>query len=362
MGQVRRRQFLIAAGALIALPSAANAQQRSTARRIAFLSAGAPTSGPNPWLDAFKQRLRELGYEEGRNIKLEYQFAEGNTGRLPELATELVRENVDIIVATSTFATRAAKQATTTIPIVMTSFDALVDGLVSNLARPGGNVTGQTAMSTELMGKRFQLLTEVVPGVTRMAFLTQRRLPGGFGTQEELERRNRAYMESYSAAARPLGITLRQVQAMGADEIRAVFPALVQERTHALYVIESPELVLHRALIAELAIQNRLPTLFGSRRFVDAGGLISYSPDLLEGARGIAGYVDKILRGAKPADLPVEQPAKFELLINLKTAKALRLTIPPSILLRADEVFNDGSANGRSWLRVQPVSATRLVV
>jgi len=244
-----------------------------------------------------------------------------------------------MIVATSTYATYAAKQATTTIPIVMTSFDALADGLVSNLARPGANVTGMTAMSTELMGKRFQLLKEAVPGVTRVAFLIQRRLPGPFGTQDELERRNRAYMESYGAAAHPLGITLRQIRVMGADEIRAVFPTLVHERTHALYVIESPELVIHRELIAELAIQHRLATLFGNRRMVDAGGLMSYSPYLLDGARGVAGYVDKILKGAKPGDLPVEQPTRLELVINLKTAKVLGLTIPQSVLLRADEII-----------------------
>jgi putative ABC transport system substrate-binding protein len=336
---MNRRDTLLALLALSGAPIAANAQQLSTARRIAFLSAGAATSGPNPWLDAFKQRLREHGYEDGRNIKLEFRFAEGDTGRLPELATELARQRVDLIVATSTFATRAAMQATTTIPIVMTSFDALADGLVSNLARPGGNVTGLTAMSTELMGKRFQLLKEVVPGVTRMAFLFQRRLPGAFGTQMELERRNRAYMENYSAAALPLGITLHLVQAMGADEIRGVFPALVRERTHALYVIESPELVIHRTLIAELAIQHRLPTLFGNRRLVDAGGLMSYSPYLLDGAQGVAGYVDKILKSANPGDLPVEQPTRLELLINLKTAKALGIKIPQSVLARADELI-----------------------
>jgi putative ABC transport system substrate-binding protein len=339
MDGVLRRHLLIAAGALLCAPFAANAQQLATARRIAFLSAGSPSTGPNPWLDAFRQRLRELGHEDGRNFKLEARHAEGKTERLPELASELARQKVDIIIATSTFATRAAKQATTTIPIVMSVFDALADGLVSNLARPGGNVTGRTAMSTELMGKRFQLLKEAVPGVTRMAFLIQRRLPGAFGTQEQLEQSNRAYMESYGAAAQPLGIALYQVQAMGADEIRGVFPTLVRDRAQALYVIESPELVLHRALIAELAIQHRLPTLFGNRRLVDAGGLMAYSPHMLDEARVIAGYVDKILKGAKPGDLPVEQPTRLELVINLKTAKALGLAIPQSLLLRADHVI-----------------------
>ena len=337
---IDRRRFLSGLAALAA-PRAVNAQQATGVRRIAFLSAGAPNTGPNRWLDAFSQQLREFGYEQGRHLKFESYHAKGNTERLPELARELVRQKADIIIATSSFAARAAKQATTTIPILMTAFDALVDGLVSNLAHPGGNVTGLTAMSTELMGKRFQLLKEVVPGVARTAFLIQRRQPGAFfGSQAELERSNRAYMEAYSVAAQPLGITLHQVQAMGADEIRGVFPSLTRDRTHALYVIESPELVIHRALIAELALQHRLPTLFGNRGLVDAGGLMSYSPDPLEGAVKMAGYVNKVLKGARPGDLPVEQPTRLELVINLRTAKALGLTIPQSLLIRADAVIH----------------------
>lgn len=336
---IDRRRFLLSLIALAA-PRAVNAQQSTAARRIAFLSAGAPSTGPNRWLDAFSQQLREFGYVQGRHLTFEFHYAEGNTERLPELAREMVRQKVDIIVATSSFAARAAKQATTTIPILMTAFDALVDGLVSNLAHPGGNITGLTAMSTELMGKRFQLLKEAVPGVTRMAFLIQRRQPGAFyATQADLERGNRAYMEAYGVAAKPLGIALHQVQAMGADEIRGVFPSLTRDRTNALYVIESPELVIHRALIAELALQHRLPTLFGNRALVEAGGLMSYSPDPLEAPVKMAHYVNKVLKGARPGDLPVEQPTRLQLVINLRTAKALGLTIPPSLLIRADEVI-----------------------
>jgi ABC-type uncharacterized transport system substrate-binding protein len=332
-----RRTFLSGLAALGAA-SATNAQQPKALPRIAFLSAGAPVN-PNPGFDAFKGRLRELGYEDKRNITLEVRYAEGNTERLPELASELVRQKVDMILATSTFAARAAKQATTTIPIVMSAFDALVDGLASNLARPGGNLTGLTAMSTEVMGKRFQLLKELVPGVTRVAFLIQRREPGAFGTAAELEQRSRAYLENYGIAAQPLGIALQQVQAKGVDEVRNAFQVMARDRVHALYAIESPELQIHRALIAELAIQNRLPTLFGNRRFVDAGGLMSYSPDVLESSKKMADYVDKIIKGANPGDLPIEQPTRFELLINLKTAKALGLAVPQALRLRADEVI-----------------------
>jgi len=283
--------------------------------------------------EAFRQGLRDLGYVEGRNVVIEYRDAEGKLERLPALAAELVALKVDVIVTGGGTPTAlAAKQATRTVPIVFIAVgDPVTSGLVTSLARPGGNVTGLTSLAPELVGKWLELLTQAVPGVSRVAFLWQ---PGVIG-----ERTEKDMLKAADVAARALGVRLQFVEARGPADIDRAFSDMTRTRAGALTVLPYAMFNSERRRLVDLAAKNRLPTVYSFREYVDAGGLMAYGPNLADLIRRAATYVDKILKGAKPADLPVEQPTKFELVINLKTAKALGLTIPPSLLGRADEVI-----------------------
>jgi putative tryptophan/tyrosine transport system substrate-binding protein len=324
-----RRRFLLTslAGALAA-PLAAEPQQAGKVSRIGYLSAGALPTYPT-FENAFREGLRELGYVEGRNIALEYRWAEGKYERLPELAAELVRLKVDVILAVSTPAAQAAKAATRTIPIVFTLVaDPVASGLVSSLARPSGNITGLPSLSSEIIGKQLELLKETVPRVSRVAIL------------QNPDASSHPFMVREAAgAARALGVQLRVLGARNPNDLHAAFTAMTGDRTEALLVLADPFFRTHGARIADFAAKSRLPSLSGEREQTEAGGLMSYGLSRLDMFRRAAIYVDKILKGAKPADLPVEQPTKFELVINVKTAKALGLTIPPSLLARADQVI-----------------------
>ncbi len=282
--------------------------------------------------EAFLQGLRDLGHVEGRNVVIEYRSAEGKPERLPALAAELVALKVDVIVATGTPASLAAKQATRTLPIVFAGVaDPVGGGLVTSLARPGGNVTGLSLLAPELVGKGLELLKQAVPGVSRVAVLWQ---PGGSG-----ERTEQDMLKAAEGAARALGVRLQFIEVRGPADFDQAFSDMTKARAGALTVLSSNMfLVEHRRLVT-LAGKNRLPAVYPFREFVDAGGLMAYGAGVHDSVRRAATYVDKILKGTKPADLPVEQPTKFELVINLKTAKALGLTIPQSVLGRADEVL-----------------------
>ncbi len=283
-------------------------------------------------LEAFRQGLRERGYVEGQNIVIEYRSADGKIERFARLATELVRLKVDLIVAGNTPMARAAQQATTTIPIVAGAMgDPVGDGLVASLSRPGGNITGLTFLGPELVPKRLGLLKEAIPRISRVAALWH---PGAFG-----ERTTQDMLKETDAAARSLGVHLQLVEVRGPNELDRAFSTMTKERGEALMMFPSTMLFNERRRIVDLAAKSRLPAMYPARQFVELGGLISYGASLTDLTRRAAIYVDKILKGAKPADLPVEQPSKFELVINLKTAKALGLTIPPSLLGRADEVI-----------------------
>ena len=283
--------------------------------------------------EAIRLALRELGYIEGQNIAIEYRYAEGKRDRLPELAAELVRLKVDIIVVAGGAGTiRAAKNATKTIPIVMTGagIDPVEAGLVESLARPGGNVTGITNLTRELGGKRLELLKEAVPKLARVAVLYDPAIPGSV----------REVKEVLPVAARALGLTIQSWEVRDADDFEKVFAALNKERPDGLYVrAGGPLMSANQKRIVGFALKSRLPSMYGSREAVDAGGLMSYGADLADSYRRVAYYVDRILKGAKPADLPVEQPTKFELVINLKTAKQIGLTIPPEVLARANRLI-----------------------
>jgi len=309
-------------------PVATEAQQAAKIARIGWLS----TSPPMGLGEAFRQGLRDLGYVEGRNVVIEYRFAEGKLERLPALAAELVALKVDVIVAAAgTPPALAAKQATRTVPIVFIAVgDPVTSGLVTSLARPGGNVTGLSGLSPELVGKRLELLTQAVPGVSRVAVLWQ---PGELG-----ERTEKDMMKGVEVAARALGVRLQVVEVRRPDDFDRAFSDMTRARAGALTLLGSNMFFNERRRLVDLAANKRLPAVYLSREYVDAGGLMSYGSDLADLFRRAATYVDKILKGAKPGDLPVEQPTKFELVINLKTAKALGLTIPPSLLGRADHV------------------------
>ena len=311
-------------------PVAAEAQQAAKIARIGYLARNLAAS---PHLhEAFRQGLRDLGYVEGRNVVIEYRDAEGKLERLPALAAELVALKVDVIVAASTLAALAAKQATRTLPIVFAAAaDPVASGLVTSLARPGGNVTGLSNLAPELVGKRLELLKQAVPGVSRVAVLWQ---PGALG-----ERTEKDMLKGAEVAARALGVRLQFVEARGPADFDRAFSDMTRARAGALTVLPSAMFFSERRRLVDLAAKNRLPAVYPWREFVDAGGLMSYGPNLADLFRRAATYVDKILKGAKPGDLPVEQPTKFELVINLKTAKALGLTIPPSVLARADQVI-----------------------
>jgi len=325
-----RRSVATTSVILVALVLActAEAQQPAKTARLGFLSL---SSGPNASMDVFRG-LRDLGWIEGQNIAVEYRWAAGGEDQLPALAAELVRLKVDIIVTWSTPAALAAKQATTTIPIVATFVaDPVGSGLVASLARPGGNVTGLTTLAPELLAKRLELLREMVPGVNRMAVLWDPVGPG--------ERTRRSMREEAEAAGRALGVHLQFIEARRPGDLERAFSAIRKSRLDALLVAPAPMLFEARGQIVAHAARSRLPAVYPWREAVEAGGLVSYATNFPEMYRRAATYVDKILKGAKPAELPIEQPTRFELVINLKTAKALGLTIPQSVLQRADEVL-----------------------
>ncbi|HXX83352.1 MAG TPA: ABC transporter substrate-binding protein [Casimicrobiaceae bacterium] len=314
--------------ALGAVPFAAKAQQAGKVYRLGYLSQ--PTrESVEQVRQVFVQTLRDLGWVEGQNLIIEYRWADGKVERLPELAAELVRLKVDLIVAPAGLAAQAAKNATSSIPIVMIfPADPVELGLVASLARPGGNVTGTTyTPGPEIFGKQLQILKEAIPRASRIAILRN-------VSDKTWEVQSRAV----EAAARSMGIRLQYVEARGPEEFDSAFAAIAKERAEALLVVGSSTFLVHRVRLAELAVKGRLPTMFNFREMVEAGGLMAYAVNMVEFIPRAAVYVDKILKGAKPADLPVEQPTKFELVINLKTAKALGITIPQSLLLRAETV------------------------
>jgi len=324
---VKRRAFItLLGGAAVARPLAARAQQTAMLPTIGFLGTNTP-SAQSRWTAAFVQRLRELGWIEGRTFTIEYRWAEGRSERFAELATDFVRLKVDVIV-TLGGAVIPAKQATSVIPIVFAvATDPVGSGLVASLARPGGNVTGLSLQQSDIAAKRLELLREVVPGLGRLGVIVNISSPGAALEMREVQ-----------GTARVLGLDVVTVEIRRPADIAGAFDAL-KDRAQAVYVVNEPLTITNRALINTLALAARLPTMHGSREQVEAGGLISYAANFPDLFRRAADYVDKILRGAKPADIPVEQPTKFDLVINLTTAKALGLTVPPTLLARADEVI-----------------------
>ena len=320
-----RRTFIgVVAGGLLAAPLAAEAQQAGKVYRIGFLRAGQP---PESYLDAFQQGLRERGYVYGQNVVVELRATDGSVDPLPRLTEELLRLKVDVFLASAAPAALAVRKATTSVPIV---FVGVVDpvglGLVPSLGHPGGSITGLATTSADLAGKRLELLREIVPGLRRVAVLWHPANPS-----------NPIQLKGAQAAARTLGMRLEPVSIQGPNDFDSAGEAV--PGTDGLLCLESPLFTTHRAGLAELAAKNRLPAIYGQSEYVEVGGLMSYGTHFKDLYRRAAWYVDKILKGAKPGDLPVEQPTKFELVINLKTAKALGLTIPPSLLQRADQVI-----------------------
>ena len=329
---ITRRKLIVALGAgALTAPLSSFAQQAAKVARIGYLS---PNLAASPHLrDAFLQGLRDLGYVEGRNVVIEYRDAEGKRERLDALAAELVALKVDVILAEGgTLGPRVAMQATRTIPIVFAGAgDPVGSGLVTSLARPGGNVTGLSSLGSELVGKRLELLKQAVPGVDRVAVLRE---PVALG-----ERAAKEMLTGADVAARALGVQPQFIEARGPDEFVRAFSDMTSARAGALTVLPSAMFLREHRRLVDLAAKNRLPAVYTSREFVDAGGLMCYGANQPDLFRRAATYVDKILKGTKPADLPVEQPTKFELVINLLTAKTLGLTIPPTLLARADEVI-----------------------
>jgi putative ABC transport system substrate-binding protein len=322
---------ILLSATLLAVAVMAEAQQTKKITRIGYLSSG-DAARDSARSEAIRLALRELGYIEGQNIAIEYRYAEGKRDRFPELAAELVRLKVDIVVvAGGPRWVRPAMNATKTIPIVMTGagIDPVEAGVVESLARPGGNVTGITNLGPELGGKRLELLKEAVAKVARVAVLYD---PASLASVPELK-------EVLPVAAHGLGLTIRPWEVRDADGLEKVLAALNKQRPDGLYVLGGPLMRANGKRIAGFALKSRLPSVYGNREAVDAGGLMSYGADLADSYRRVAYFVDKILKGAKPADLPVEQPTKFELVINLKTAKQIGLTVPPNVLARADKVI-----------------------
>jgi putative ABC transport system substrate-binding protein len=321
--------FALTFGALLfAICLPAEAQEPKKVRRIGVLAVASHSSQAARY-EAFRQGLRELGYVEGKNILIEYRSAEGKPDRVPELASELVRANVDCIITAGTTVTRAARHATTTIPIIMTTVgDPIGAGLVASLARPGGNVTGLTDFSTDLAGKRLELIKEVIPKLASVAILSDAETRG---TGHELR--------DTEAAAQQLGVQPQSLEVRGLNEFERAFGALTKGRTGALLVLSSGRFNTHRQRIVELAAKHSLASMYPQEEYVLAGGLMSYTTNIPDLYRRASTSVDKILKGAKPVDLPVEQPMKFELVINLKTAKQIGLIIPPNVLARADKVI-----------------------
>ena len=326
---MQRREFItLLAGTSAAWPLATRAQMRRKMARIGYLGAGNRTVSPKP-LETFLQGLRDLGYVEGQNFVLVDRYADGQQERLPGLAVELARLEVDIIVAPTSGSAKAAKDATRTIPIVMAGGgDPVGLGLVASLARPGGNVTGPSMMNTEIIGKRMQLLKEVLPGLARVAVLTNSVNPIHV-----------IFWRASEPAARELGLELQLVEARVPEDFEVAFTAATRGKAGALIALDDALTYNYRTRVVALAAASRLPALYGYREFPDEGGLMSYGANMASHYRLAADYVDKILRGAKPGDIPVEQPTKFDLIVNLKAAKALGLEFPPSLLARADEVI-----------------------
>ena len=327
---MNRRGFIGAlAGGLFAAPLVAAAQPTAKVYRIGFLVTATLTETGH-LLKALSEGLRELGYVEGRNVVFERRFAEGRQERLPALAVELVRLNVDILVTGSNPVIAAVKQATATIPVVMAvSRDPVGAKFIASLARPGGNITGlANDTAPEIIGKNLALLKEAVPRISRVTYLWNPVPPGAEASKNALE-----------SAARNLGVAFQPVEVRGHAELEGAFAAMVRERANGIVVAQDPVTFGSRSQVVLLAARSRLPAVYGVREFAEAGGLMSYGPNIADQFRRAAMYVDKILKGAKPGDLPIEQPTKFELVINLKTAKALGLTLPPSLLQRADQVI-----------------------
>jgi ABC-type uncharacterized transport system substrate-binding protein len=324
---VRGALAVALAAGILAVPLAGEAQQATKVWRVGYLGYAYPAQARD--LEAFRQRLRELGYVEGKNLVIESRLAASSFERLPALAAELVSLKVDVIAGTGNTTIMALKRATQTIPIVMISTgDPVGTGLVSSLARPGGNVTGLSSLGEGPSAKGLELLTQTVPGITRVGVLMVPSAPT-----------HPTYLREIKTAGQRIGITVVGVEARALDEIERAFAALTKARAQGLIVLPSPVTLTHQRQIVELAAKNRLPATYPWLEFTEIGGLMAYSPNRTEMYRRSATFVDKILKGAKPADLPVEQPTKFELVINLKTAKALGLTIPPSLLLRAERVI-----------------------
>ena len=314
---------------LLATPPESDAQPPARLIRIGYLGNSSPAREPD-LVEAFRQGLRDLGYVEGRHVVIEYRWAEGRYERFPDLVADLVSRKVDFVVTAGTPGSLAAKRATQTIPIVMAvSGDPVGAGLVASLARPGGNITGSTTIVQELEGKRLELLREVVPKLSRLAVLGNPANP----VTEIVFRQTQVAAGTLRVGLQPL------VEVRSVDQLEAAFAAIARARPQAFAVIADRFLLAHRERIVEFAARRRLPAIYPFREFVDAGGLMSYSPSYTDLFRRAAGFVDRILNGAKPGALPVEEPRKFELVVNLKTAKALGLTIPPSVLIRADQVI-----------------------
>ena len=330
---MQRREFIAVASLAVAWPLAVQAQQLKKVPRIGFLATGSlelPEGRAS--LTAFHQGLRELGYVDGQNIAIEVRAANSRVERFPALTSELVGLQVDVIVASNSLAGRAARQATTTIPIVVPVMgDPVADGLVASLARPGGNVTGLTFLGPQLVPKRLDLLKEALPSASQVAALWH---PGAYA-----ERTMNDMMKEAEVAGLTLGLHVRFVAVLDPDELDQAFSTIAAERTDAIMVFPSPMLFAERRRIVDLARKLRLPLISMSKEFVQLGGMMSYGADIIDFFRLSAAYVDKVLRGAKPADLPVEQPTKFELFINLKTAKDLGIELPASLVARADDVI-----------------------
>jgi len=326
--RVSKTAFVFFVGALVfALSFPAHAQETKRIPRIGYLSAGSASG--NPRIEAFRQGLREVGYVVGKNIAIEYRNADGRLDRLPALAAELVKLKVDIIVSAASSATAAAKQATATIPIVMTNEgDPVSSGMVASLARPGGNITGLTNFNPELSGKRLELLKEIIPKLSSVAV---------FGTSTGLD--SAQSLRVVDLAAKSLGVKLQYLDVISPTDIEPAFRATAKGRADAIVVLSSGVINAHRKLIVDLALKNQVPTIYPNSLWMEPGGLMTYGVSRNDLDRRAAIYVDKILKGAKPADLPIEQPTKFELVINLKTAKQIGLTIPPNVLARADRVI-----------------------
>jgi putative ABC transport system substrate-binding protein len=326
----RRRFLLTSLAGAFAAPLGVEAQPAARTARIGVLSSFT-ASDAAPWHSAFRQGLHDLGWVDERNVSFDYRYAEGRTERLADLAAELVRLKVDVIVTSVTPDTLAAKKATAKIPIVMASVgDPIATGIVPSLARPGGNITGLSQIAPELQGKRLQLLKEIVPTLSRVGVL---RSPQSQSSAAVFD------WKEMQLPARELGMQLHALEVRTHDDLDGAFEGATKARDGAVVILPGVFAVANRERIAQLAIRHRLPSISHLSAFVDAGGLMAYGPDRADLFRRAATYVDKILKGAKPAELPVEQPTKFDLVINLKTAKALGITIPPSLLLRADHVI-----------------------